>query len=186
MGKESTRTLKNNTYNSKKNSKNSKKSKKTRNNVDNTTSEEMRQILDSDSEVKPNVRNFLSNNKLQSYDSDVQGPMPGMGMPGMGMQGMQGMQGMGMQGMGMQNQMMGMQNPLQMFSPSNYDPLMLQQIAPLQTSQAMAAGRPSGLLTPSAMANGMAGLARGEYTLPTGQIGGGPSMIGGGYLRRLR
>ena len=180
MGKESTRTLKNNTYNSKKNSKNSKKSKKTRNNQDTTTSEEMRQILDSDSEAKPNVRNFLSNNRLKSYDEDVQGNMPGMGMPGMGMQGM-GMPGMGMQGMGMQNQMMGMQNQLQMFSPSNYDPLMLQQIAPLQTSQAMAAGRPSGLLTPGAMANGMAGLARGEYTLPTG-----PSMIGGGYLRRLK
>lgn len=177
MGKESTRTLKNNTYNSKKNSKNSKKSKKNRNNEDPTTSEEMRQLLDSDSEVKPNVRNFLSNNRLKSYDADVQG----MGMPGMGMQGM-GMQNqmMGMQGMGMPDQMTGMQN-LQMFSPSNYDPLMLQQIAPLQTSQAMAAGRPSNLLTPSAMANGMAGLARGEYQLPTG-----PSMIGGGYLRRLK
>jgi hypothetical protein len=184
MGKESTRTLKNNTYNSKKNSKNSKKSKKTKNNEDTTTSEEMRQILNEDSEVKPNVRNFLSNNRLKAYDQDVQGVMPGMGMPGMGMpdMGMPGMPGMqGMQGMGMQNQMMGMQNPLQMFSPSNYDPLMLQQIAPLQTSQAMAAGRPSNLLTPSAMALGMGAAARGEYQLPTG-----PSMIGGGYLRRLK
>jgi hypothetical protein len=52
---------------------------------------------------------------------------------------------------------------------------MLQQIAPLQTAQAMAEGRPGNLLTPNAMANGLAGFAR-----------SGPSMIGGGYLRRLR
>ena len=124
MGKESTRTLKNITYNSKKNSKNSKKSKKNKNNEDPTTSDEMRQILDSESEVQPSVRNFLSrNNKLTPYNGDMEETQPfnGMGMPPMGGMGMQGMGGMGMQ-----NQMMcmqgmggmGMQNQLQMFSPS--------------------------------------------------------------------
>jgi len=193
MGKESIRTLKNINYNSKKNSKNSKKSKKNKNNDDPTTSEEMMRILDSDSEVmnKPSVKDFLSkNNKLTPYNGELQEPqqfngMQGMNMQNMGMQNMgiqnMGMQNMGMQGMGMQNQMMGMQNQLQMFSPSNYDPLMLQQIAPLQTAQAMAEGRPSNLLTPNAMGNSLAGFARSGFDLPTG-----PSMIGGGYLRKLK
>ena len=178
MGKDSIRTLKNINYNSKKNSKNSKKSKKNKNNGDPTTSEEMRLILDSDSEThnKPSVRNFLSKN-LAPYNEDMSQPMSVPNQMGMQnqMMGMQNqMMGMPNQMMGMQNQM-GMQNPLQMFSPSNYDPLMLQQIAPLQTAQAMAEGRPGNLLTPNAMANGLAGFAR-----------SGPSMIGGGYLRRLR
>jgi hypothetical protein len=191
MGKESIRTLKNVNYNAKKKSskKASKKSRKNRNN-DPTTSDEMREILASESEVMPNsVSNFLGGHKsnggkMKMYDPDMGGNqmpymgMPQMGMPQMGMpqMGMPQMPGMGMPGMGGQTQML---------SPANYDPIMLQHIAPVQSFQSMQGSMPPGLMTPSGLASTMGQHARGDYQVPSFQSFGGaiPSMTGG-YLRR--
>jgi hypothetical protein len=191
MGKDNFRTLKN--FNGKKSSKKSKKNKN-----EPSTTEEMRDILDSDSEMPVNTQNFMGkkNNKgLVQYEGDapyasMNGPMGGMpnmgGMGGMGgmpnMGGMGGMPNMGMPQMNVPN--MGMQ---QMFSPNNYDPLMLQQIAPLQTSQVIQqSGMPGNLLSPSGMISGMSGYSHAgapsvpQFNMPQ-QAPQLPMMTGGGY-----
>jgi hypothetical protein len=182
MGKDNFRTLKN--FNGKKSSKKSKKNKN-----EPSTTEEMRDILDSDSEMPVNTQNFMGkkNNKgLVQYEGDapyasMNGPMGGM--PNMG--GMGGMPNMGMPQMNVPN--MGMQ---QMFSPANYDPLMLQQIAPLQTSQVMQQnGMPGNLMSPSGMVSGMSGYAHAgapsapQFNMPqqAPQLPSLPMMTGGGY-----
>jgi hypothetical protein len=197
MGKDNVRTLKN--FNGKKSSKKNSKSRKNRNGP--STTEEMRDFLNTESDMPMNNKhNFMSknNNKgLIQYEGDVpsyggmNGPMgmsqmgmPQMGMPQMGMPQM-GMPQMGMPQMNVPN--MGMQ---QMFSPANYDPLMLQQIAPLQTTSVMQqSGMPSNLMSPSGMASGMAGFAHaGAPSIPQFSMQQGPpqlpsmhSMVGGGY-----
>lgn len=186
MGKESIRTLKNVNYNAKKKSskKASKKSRKNRNN-DPTTSDEMREILASESEVMPpGVSNFLGGNKshggkMRMYDPDMGGnQMPYMGMPQMGMP--------QMPGMGMP-QMPGMGGQMQMLSPGNYDPLMLQQIAPVQSFQAMQGSMPPGLMSPGSLASSMGQHARGDFQVPSFQSFGNtmPSMTGGSLRRKL-
>lgn len=167
MGKENTRTLKNVSY--KKPSK-----KKSRKNSLSETEKEMRELLDSASEdYQPGVRNFLGGNNMQPQMPMMpqmpMGPqMPGMPM-GTGMPGMPMGPQMPMDGMPMMPQMpmQGMGNQMQMFSPANYDSIMLQSIAPLQTRQAIAP--PSGLMGHNAVANNLAQFAR----QPGGMIGGG-------------
>jgi hypothetical protein len=163
MGKENTRTLKNVSY--KKPSK-----KKSRKNSLSETEKEMRNILDSASEdFPPGVRNFLGGNNMQNQMSMGTG-MPGMPMPGMPMPGMP-MPGSGMPEMPMMPPMsmpmQGMSNQMQMFSPANYDPIMLQSIAPLQTRQAIAP--PNGLMDPTSFAHSIASYSR----QPGGMVGGG-------------
>jgi hypothetical protein len=155
MGKENTRTLKNTSY--------KKPSKKKSKNNNTTISDEMREILDSASEqYNPSVKNFLGGNMGMPQMSMPQMSMPQMGMPQMGMPQMgmpiQGMD-MPMQGMGMpQMPQMPMGNQMQMFSPANYDPIMLQSIAPLQTFKAMSP--PSGLMDPTSFAHSIASYSR--------------------------
>jgi hypothetical protein len=142
-----TRTLNNNTHTGKKPSK--KTSKKNRN-TELSTTEEMRQILDSDTE------NVKTANNLIPYQGEVSQPMQPMGQPMM-------QQPMMQQPM-MQQPMMGQMNNahLQMYSPSNYDPLMLQQMAPVQTTQALqSSGMGNNLLTPNAMLSNLSNLGRG-------------------------
>ena len=159
MGKENTRTLKNVSY--KKPSK-----KKSRKNSLSETETEMRALLDSASEdYQPGVRSFLGGNNMQNQMpmNSMMPQMPmGSGMPGMPMP-------MPMDGMPMMPQMpmQGMGNQMQMFSPANYDSIMLQSIAPLQTRQAIAP--PNGLMGHNAVANNLAQFAR----QPGGMIGGG-------------
>ena len=163
MGKENTRTLKNASY--KKPSK-----KKSRKNSLSETEREMRDILDSASEdYAPGVRNFLGGNNMQPQMPMMPQMPMGSGMPGMPMPMGPQMPGMPMDGMPMMPQMpmQGMGNQMQMFSPANYDSLMLQSIAPLQTRQAIAP--PSGLMGHAAVANNLAQFAR----QPGGMIGGG-------------
>jgi hypothetical protein len=122
MGKEYTRTLNNASYNgkkklskknSKKNSKsNSKKNSKKNVNKNNSTTEEMLEILNSDTEVMYQSKN----NNLIPFNGDI--PQQYMNM----------------------NQQMNMAQQPQMnnmaaYSPLNYDPMMLQQIAPVQMNQ---------------------------------------------------
>ena len=157
MGKENTRTLKNASY--KKPSK-----KKSRKNSLSETEREMRDILNSASEdYAPGVRNFLGGNNMQPQmpmmSQMPMGPQMPMSMP-MPMDGMPMMPPMSMP-------MQGMGNQMQMFSPANYDSIMLQSIAPLQTRQAIAP--PSGLMGHTAVANNLAQFAR----QPEGMIGGG-------------
>ena len=153
MVKENTRTLKNASY--KKPSK-----KKSRKNSLSDTEKEMRDILDSASEdYNPGVRNFLGGNMQNQMPMNPQMPMPMNPMMPMG----SGMDGMPMMPMPMQ----GMGNQMQMFSPANYDSIMLQSIAPLQTRQAIAP--PSGLMGHNAVANNLAQFAR----QPGGMLGGG-------------
>jgi hypothetical protein len=170
MGKENTRTLKNVSY--KKPSK-----KKSRKNSISETEKEMRNILDSASEVyNPGVRNFLGGNNMQTQMPMPQMPMPQMPMPQMPMMPqmpqmpqMPMVPEMPMDGMPMMSQMpmQGMGNQMQMFSPANYDSIMLQNIAPLQTRQAIAP--PSGLMDPTSFAHSIASYSR----QPGGMIGGG-------------
>lgn len=168
MGKENTRTLKNASY--KKPSK-----KKSRKNSLSDTERDMRNILDSASEdYAPGVRNFLGGNNMQpQMPMNPQMPMPSMPMPGMPMPGMP-MPNMPMPGMPempmmppMSMPMQGMSNQMQMFSPANYDPIMLQSIAPLQTRQAIAP--PNGLMDPTSFAHSIASYSR----QPGGMVGGG-------------
>jgi len=169
MVKENTRTLKNASY--KKPSK-----KKSRKNSLSDTEKEMRDILDSASEdYNPGVRNFLGGNMQNQMPMNPQMPMPmnpQMPMPmnpqmPMPMNPMMPM-GSGMDGMPMMPMpMQGMGNQMQMFSPANYDSIMLQSIAPLQTRQAIAP--PSGLMGHNAVANNLAQFAR----QPGGMLGGG-------------
>ena len=174
-----TRTLNNNTHTEKKTSK--KTSKKNRN-TELSTTEEMRQILDSDTE------NVKKPNNLVPYQGEVpqmmqqpmmQQPMmeqPMMQQPMMGQPMMQQpMMGQPM----MQQPMMGQNNAhLQMYSPSNYDPLMLQQMAPVQTTQAFQnSGMGNNLLTPNAMLSNLNNLGRGpSINSFNGAPTPGPSM----------
>jgi hypothetical protein len=87
-------------------------------------------------------------------------PMGGMPMPMPAPMPMDGMPMQNMQGM----------NQMQMFSPANYDPIMLQSIAPLQTRQAIAP--PNGLMDPTSFAHSIASYSR--------QAGGG-GLSGGAY-----
>jgi len=141
MGKENTRTLKN-TYN-KKSKKNSKKNFK---NKDNTTTEEMKELLNSDSSVIVNhpKNNFASNKGLVQYEGELpeQINQPQMMNPMMSQMGHpQMMSQMGHpQMMGqpqMPNQMMGQMGQPQMpnFNEQEIDPLMVQQFAPVQNNQ---------------------------------------------------
>ena len=142
--------------------KSSKKSSKKNRNTDNTTTEEMRQLLDSDTEV---VFNNHNSNKLIPFQGD-QIPTP-MNPQMMGAQ-MMGSQMMGSQMMG--SQMMN-NNHLQMYSPANYDPLMLQQLAPVQNSQAIQnSGMPGNLLSPGGMLGNLTRLGKGSI----GAFNGGP------------
>ena len=125
MGKEYTRTLNNTSYNgkkklskknSKKNSKsNSKKnSKKNVNKNNNNTTEEMLDILNSDTEIYQSKNNNLqNNNNIIPFNGEI--PQQYMNMN----------QQMNM----VQQQQM---NTMAAYSPLNYDPMMLQQIAPVQ------------------------------------------------------
>jgi len=178
MVKENTRTLKNASY--KKPSK-----KKYRKNSLSDTEKEMRDLLDSASEdYQPGVRNFLGGNMQNQMPMNPMGSgipmnpmgsgMPmnpmGSGMPmnpmGSGMP-MDSMPMMPPMSMPMMPPMQGMGNQMQMFSPANYDSIMLQSIAPLQTRQAIAP--PSGLMGHNAVANNLAQFAR----QPGGMLGGG-------------
>ena len=162
MGKENTRTLKNVSY--KKPSK-----KKSRKNSLSETEKEMRNILDSASEdFPPGVRNFLGGNNMQPQMPMMPQMPMGSGMPGMPMP-MGPQMPMPMDGMPMMPQMpmQGMSNQMQMFSPANYDPIMLQSIAPLQTRQAIAP--PNGLMDPTSFAHSIASYSR----QPGGMVGGG-------------
>jgi hypothetical protein len=127
MGKEYTRTLNNTSYNgkkklskknSKKNSKsNSKKNSKKNVNKNNSTTEEMLELLNSDTEVmyQSKNNNLQNNNNLIPFNGEIPQQFMNQTM----------------------NQTMNMAQQPQMnnmaaYSPLNYDPMMLQQIAPLQ------------------------------------------------------
>ena len=174
MGKENTRTLKNSTYNnkSKKNSKKSKKNKK-----DNTTTEEMKQILDSETENVVGVKSFLGGPDNNQANPPNKGLVQYEGELPQHFQNQQMMQMAQMQQMGQMQQQMGQQMPQmqQMVSPMNYDPLMLQQMAPVQTAQAFQSmGMPSNLATPSQMmgnVNRLASLSNQPAALNGGQGG---------------
>ena len=113
-----------------------------------------------------------------------------------GMPGMPGMNGMGgMSGMNFGNQM---------FSPANYDPIMLQQVAPVQNYNSIQQNMPGGLMTPNGLVSKMSSAAfSGSIEAPKFQNFGSamPSMpsqptgteqapppefnmIGGGVFRR--
>jgi hypothetical protein len=150
MRPENTRTLKNNSYKSKKSSRKSSKKNSKKNRKDDTnTTEEMMQLLDSDTEVYvPNKNNLVPFN----------GEVPNQPQP------MQ--QNFGQ--MGPMNN-----NHLQMYSPGNYDPLMLQQIAPLQTAQAVqGSGMPANLLSPNNMVGNLSHLGRSNFTSNVDPMGG--------------
>jgi hypothetical protein len=62
----------------------------------------------------------------------------------------------------MQQQMMGMNN--EVYSPSNFDPLMLQQMAPVQNSQAFQnSGMPQNLLTPNRIMSNLSMLGKNNF-----------------------
>jgi hypothetical protein len=133
MGKEYTRTLNNESYNgnntsyngkkklSKKNSKKNSKSKSKKNvNKNNSTTEEMLEILNSDTEVmyESKNNNLKNNNDITPFNGEIPPQYMNMNI----------------------NQQMNMNQQPQMnsmaaYSPLNYDPMMLQQIAPLQINQ---------------------------------------------------
>jgi hypothetical protein len=131
----------------------------------------MRNILDSASEdYTPGVRNFLGGNNMQMQMPMPMNPQMPMPMnPQMPMPMNPGMPMPGMPEMPMMPQMpmQGMSNQMQMFSPTNYDPIMLQSIAPLQTRQAIAP--PNGLMDPTSFAHSIASYSR----QPGGMVGGG-------------
>ena len=137
MGKENTRTLNNTSYKGKKSSKKSSKktSKKNKSRDISTTTEEMLEILNSDTDVTYQPKNQQFQNKLIPYNGEVPDQYMNMNQqPQMAMN---------------QQPQMAM-NPMGAISPSNYDSLMLQQIAPLQTAQNFQNhGMPSNLMTPS-------------------------------------
>ena len=138
MRTENTRTL-NNSYKGKKSSKKSSKknSKKNRNTDDNNTTEEMMNLLDSETDV-----HVPNKNNLVPYNGEV--------LPNHPVQ---------PNHMGQMNN-----NHLHMYSPANYDPLMLQQIAPLQTSQAIqGSGMPANLLTPNNMIGNLSNLGKSNF-----------------------
>ena len=146
MGKENTRTLNNTSYNGKKSSKKSSKktSKKNKRRDISTTTEEMLEILNSDTEVTYQPKNNQFQNKLVPYNGEVPEQYTNMNM-----------------NMNMNQQQVAM-NPLGAISPSNYDPLMLQQFAPLQTTQNFQNhGMPSNLMTPNNMFSNLSALGRG-------------------------
>jgi hypothetical protein len=147
MGKENTRTLNNTSYNGKKTSKKSykKSSKKNRSRDISTTTEEMLEILNSDTEVTYQPRNNQFQNKLVPYNGEVPEQFMNMNM-NMNQQTQVPMNHMGMGAI----------------SPANYDPLMLQQIAPLQTTQNFQNhGMPSNLMTLNNMFSNLSALGRG-------------------------
>jgi len=160
MGKENIRTLKVDSYKGKKLSKKTSKktskknSKKNSKNEESNTTEEMRQLLDSDTEV------MINHNKLTPYNGEVPVNQINslMGGPQMNQQTM----GMQQQMMGMQQQMMGNNNEI--YSPSNFDPLMLQQMAPVQNTQAFQnSGMPQNLLTPNKIMNNLSMLGKNNF-----------------------
>ena len=165
MGKENTRTLKVDSYKGKKSSKKTSKktSKKNYKKEESNTTEEMRQLLDSDTEI------MTTQNKLTPYNGEVPanqinslmgGPQVGQQMGGP--QVAQQMGQMNQQMMGMQQQMMGMNN--EVYSPSNFDPLMLQQMAPVQNSQSFQnSGMPQNLLTPNRMMSNLSILGKNNF-----------------------
>ena len=154
MGKENTRTLKVNSYKGKKLSK--KTSKKTSKKEDSNTTEEMRQLLDSDTEI------MTTQNKLTPYNGEVpvnqiNSLMGGPQIPQQ-MGGPQVPQQIGP----MNQQMMGTNN--EMYSPTNFDPLMLQQMAPVQNNQAFQnSGMSQNLLTPNRIMSNLSMLGKNNF-----------------------
>ena len=180
---ENTRTLKNINFNGKKKSKKSSK----KNRKDPSTTEEMRNLLDQETE---NNNFSLKNKGLVQYDEQVpNGMYNGMqqmpnGMHGMqqmpnGMHGMQQMPNMSMMnGLPNMNGMPNMTNmQAQAFTPGSYNPLLLQQMAPVSTGE-----MPSNLMSAEAVAGQMAQYARGPMPnmaslMPQGMMGGGKFNI---------
>jgi hypothetical protein len=99
--------------------------------------------------------------------------------------------------------MPGMNFGNQMFSPANYDPIMLQQVAPVQNYNSIQQNMPGGLMTPNGLVSKMSSAAfSGSIEAPKFQNFGSampmPSqstgteqapppefnMIGGGVFRR--
>jgi len=149
MGKENIRTLKVDSYKGKKSSKKTSKktSKKNSKKEESNTTEEMRQLLDSDTEV------LINNNKLTPYNGEV--PINQINSL---MGGPQVSQQMGQ----LNQQMMGMNN--EMYSPTNFDPLMLQQMAPVQNNQAFQnSGMSQNLLTPNRIMNNLSMLGKTNF-----------------------
>lgn len=138
MGKEYTRTLNNESYNgnntsyngnnksyngkkklSKKNSKKNSKSKSKKNvNKNNSTTEEMLEILNSDTDVtyQSKNNNLQNNNNITPFNGEIPPQYMNMNQQ---------------MNMAQQSQM----NNMAAYSPLNYDPMMLQQIAPVQMNQ---------------------------------------------------
>jgi len=190
MGKENTRTLKN-SYNNKKSKKNSKKNSK----KGGDTTEEMMNILNSDTEVVVNkfgnkAVNNSANKGLIQYDGDLpeqyQNQMISqMNNPQMNPQMMGQMMGQPQMG---QPQFANPQYQ-QMLSPSNYDPLMLQQMAPVQNAQSFQSmGMPADVKAMpdvSRLANlssnsgqpGQPAIDSGRMAQMLGQFGGSSSVI---------
>ena len=140
---------------SKKNSqkKISKKTSKKLSKKSDISTDELNKLLDSDSNVSTMKKYNSNGNQIMENQMGNQMGNQIMGNQIMGNQ-------MGNQMMG--NQMMGNQ----IMSPSNYDPLLLQQMAPLQTYNAMHnSGMPTNLLTPNRMTQGLSNL--GDLKQPT-------------------
>jgi len=187
MGMENTRTLKNINFNGKKKSKKSSK----KNRKDPSTTEEMRNLLDQETE---NNNFSLKNKGLVQYDEQVPNGM---------YNGMHGMQQMPNAMQQMPNAMHGMPNAMQQmpnmsmmnglpnmngmpnmtnmqaqaFTPGSYNPLLLQQMAPVSTGE-----MPSNLMSAEAVAGQMAQYARGPMPnmaslMPQGMMGGGKFNI---------
>lgn len=184
---ENTRTLKNINFNGKKKSKKSSK----KNRKDPSTTEEMRNLLDQETE---NNNFSLKNKGLVQYDEQVPNGM---------YNGMHGMQQMPNAMQQMPNAMHGMPNAMQQmpnmsmmnglpnmngmpnmtnmqaqaFTPGSYNPLLLQQMAPVSTGE-----MPSNLMSAEAVAGQMAQYARGPMPnmaslMPQGMMGGGKFNI---------
>jgi len=151
MRSENTRTL-NSSYRGKKSSKKSSKKNSKKNKNNNNTTEEMMNLLDSDTEVYvPNKNNLVPYHGEVPQNNHMQGNFGQMN-----------------------------NSHLQMYSPGNYDPLMLQQIAPLQTTQAIqGSGMPSNLLTPNNMIGNLSHLGKGSFNNNVDPMGGMPTPMGG-------
>jgi len=145
MVKENIRTLNNTSYKGKKklSKKSSKKNSKKNISKDISTTEEMLQILNSDTDVYQQKNNKFQN-KLVPYNGEmheqfINTNQQQMNQPQMNQQLMNqphmNQQQMIQQQMNQQQMNQQQMNHFGAISPLNYDPLMLQQIAPLQTTQ---------------------------------------------------
>ncbi len=164
MGKD-TRTLKNTRTYKKKSSK--KSSKKSRRN-DLSTTEEMRQILDSETDVG-SYNGRITNGVLYDSDNQQQSQMFAQQQALMNQQQMM-----------MNQQMMTGMPQQQQLSPSMMDPLMVQVGGPVQNSQSLLnMGMPASMLSPAGgmqNMNGLSNLAQLGNTIP--QLGGPMTPVG--------